>query len=172
MTGGVKAMLLKTPIGQLLIEDDGGAISCIRLCAGDCASGEGSVLLDETARQLTAYFEGRLRVFDLPLRVRGTEFEQNVYRAMAQAAYGETASYGDIARHLGKPSACRAVGRACGRNPLLIVMPCHRIVAGSGALTGFAAGLPAKRILLTLEGHMVSPRDTIDLNRCRHCFEA
>lgn len=111
-----------------------------------------NALLRETGLQLEAYFAGRLRTFDLPLRPVGTGFQREVWSLLAQIPYGQTWSYGDVARRLDRPQAVRAVGAANGRNPIPIVLPCHRVIGANGALTGFGGGLPAKRFLLTLEG--------------------
>ena len=108
-------------------------------------------LLNEAAAQLDAYFARRRRSFDLPLDFRGTPFQRSVWQALLTIPYGETRSYGAIARQIGRPSAVRAVGAANGRNPLSIIAPCHRVIGGGGALTGFAGGLAAKRLLLDLE---------------------
>ncbi len=101
--------------------------------------------------EFEAYFAGRLQRFTLPLAARGTAFQQAVWRALCDIPYGETRSYGDIARAIGKPSAVRAVGAANGRNPLSIIIPCHRVIGQNGSLTGYAGGLPIKQALLTLE---------------------
>ncbi|WP_066528258.1 methylated-DNA--[protein]-cysteine S-methyltransferase [Sphingobium sp. EP60837] len=108
-------------------------------------------LLQEAARQLREYFSGRLTSFDLPLDFHGTEFQQSVWAALLRIPFGETRSYGEIARNIGRPSASRAVGAANGRNPLSIIAPCHRVVGSTGALTGFAGGLEVKRHLLDHE---------------------
>ena len=108
-------------------------------------------VLDEAERQLRAYFAGRLRAFDLPLRLGGTPFQQSVWRALGQIPYGKTATYAYIARAVGRPRAFRAVGMANHSNPISIVIPCHRVVGASGALTGYAGGLDAKRWLLDHE---------------------
>ncbi len=102
--------------------------------------------------EFEAYFAGRLQRFTLPLAARGTAFQQAVWRALCDIPYGETRSYGDIARAIGKPSAVRAVGAANGRNPLSIIVPCHRVIGQNGSLTGYAGGLPIKQALLRLEG--------------------
>lgn len=109
-------------------------------------------LLREVRRQLEEYFDGARRVFDLPLAPRGTEFERRVWQEVAAIPYGETRSYAEIARAAGRPDACRAVGRANGRNPIPLVIPCHRVIGSDGSLTGFGGGLPLKRFLLALEG--------------------
>lgn len=145
------SLVIATPIGPLRLTEDGGALCAVRLIPGEKAGGEGTPLLWEAARQIDVYFAGTLRAFDLPVAPRGTPFELRVWQALRGIPYGQTRAYGEIAAAIGRPSACRAVGGACGRNPLLIVTPCHRVVGASGRLTGFAAGLPAKRALLSLE---------------------
>ncbi len=105
----------------------------------------------EAAGQLEAYFAGRLRRFDLPLAPRGTEFQQRVWMGLRDIPYGETRSYGQLAATLGTPSASRAVGMANGRNPLSIIVPCHRVIGADGSLTGFGGGIERKRYLLELE---------------------
>jgi methylated-DNA-[protein]-cysteine S-methyltransferase len=107
--------------------------------------------LERAATQLHEYFAGRRTTFDLPLELRGTPFQQAVWRAIARVPYGETASYGELARRAGAARGVRAAGAATGRNPLTIVIPCHRIVAADGGLTGYAGGLERKRALLERE---------------------
>jgi methylated-DNA-[protein]-cysteine S-methyltransferase len=109
-------------------------------------------LLVETTRQLNAYFAGELAAFDLPLDLHGTPFQQAVWQALLGIAGGATRSYGAIARQLGAPNANRAVGAAVGRNPVSLVVPCHRVVGSAGSLTGYAGGLERKQALLELEG--------------------
>lgn len=109
-------------------------------------------VLDATEQQLAEYFAGTRRTFDLPLAARGTPFQGEVWAALTRIPYGATASYVDLARMIGRPGASRAVGAANGRNPLSIVVPCHRVIGAGGALTGFGGGLPTKQFLLTLEG--------------------
>jgi methylated-DNA-[protein]-cysteine S-methyltransferase len=108
-------------------------------------------LLLEAADQLRAYFAGRLRKFDLPLAPRGTPWQHAVWDAVSRVPYGTTASYSEIAALVCTPAACRAVGAANGRNPLPVIVPCHRIIGASGALTGYGGGLDRKRSLLDLE---------------------
>jgi methylated-DNA-[protein]-cysteine S-methyltransferase len=108
-------------------------------------------LLTTAARQLAEYFAGTRRVFELPLAFGGTDFQRAVWAALLDIPFGETRSYAAVARAIGRPAAVRAVGAANGRNPLSIVAPCHRVIGGGGALTGFAGGLAAKRHLLALE---------------------
>lgn len=109
-------------------------------------------LLQRAEKQLREYFAGRRRSFDLPLAPQGTPFQREVWQALASIPYGKTSSYGELAARVGKPSASRAVGAANGRNPLPIVLPCHRVIGADGSLTGFGGGLPAKQFLLRLEG--------------------
>ena len=108
-------------------------------------------LLVETGKQLAAYFAGLLREFDLPLEMQGTDFQMRVWSRLRQIPYGETRSYGDLARALGTPAAVRAVGAANGANPIAIVVPCHRVIGSNGTLTGYGGGIPLKKRLLELE---------------------
>jgi methylated-DNA-[protein]-cysteine S-methyltransferase len=108
-------------------------------------------LLTEPARQLAAYFRGTLRRFDVPVAPAGTEFQRRVWAALQQIAYGETVSYGELARQLGNPKAVRAVGLANGANPISIIIPCHRVIGSNGSLVGYGGGLATKQALLALE---------------------
>ena len=110
----------------------------------------------QAARELGEYFAGTRRRFDVPIDPHGTPFQQDVWRALRDIACGQLSSYGDIARQVGRPTAVRAVGAAVGRNPLTIVVPCHRVVGSDGSLTGFASGLQRKRALLALEGSLTA----------------
>ena len=109
-------------------------------------------LIDEAQRQLGDYFAGKREAFDLPLAPRGTPFQLAVWNALLRIPFGDTWTYGDLARHIDQPSAVRAVGAANGRNPIPIIIPCHRVIGSDGALTGFGGGLPTKEFLLRLEG--------------------
>lgn len=106
---------------------------------------------EEERRQFEHYFDGRLKTFDLPLAPRGTTFQQEVWRGLCDIAYGETISYAELARRIGRPKASRAVGLANGANPLAIIIPCHRVIGANGNLTGYGGGMNAKRWLLDLE---------------------
>jgi methylated-DNA-[protein]-cysteine S-methyltransferase len=108
--------------------------------------------LPEAVRQLREYFAGERRAFDLPLCLSGTDFQKLVWRQLTAIPFGETWSYGQLAKSLGNPSACRAVGLANGKNPIAIIVPCHRVIGADGTLTGFGGGLPRKEWLLTHEG--------------------
>jgi len=116
-----------------------------------------SAVLDQTCAQLTEYFAGDRRDFDLPLAPSGTEFQVAVWRALADIPFGVTCSYGELARVVGRPSASRAVGAANGRNPISIILPCHRVIGSNGELTGYGGGLPMKRWLLDHERALVQP---------------
>lgn len=109
-------------------------------------------VLDAAATQLADYFAGRTTRFDLPLDLHGTSFQRSVWQALLGIAIGRTCSYGDIARQLSSPQAVRAVGAAVGKNPLSVIVPCHRVLGTNGGLTGYAGGIDRKRALLTLEG--------------------
>lgn len=123
-----------------------------RVRLGELLRDDEHPLLQQTALQLDEYFAGQRRHFELKLDFAGTAFQREVWAALLTIPFGETRSYGDIARQIGKPSAVRAVGAANGRNPLSIIAPCHRVIGASGSLTGFAGGLQAKQFLLALEG--------------------
>ena len=116
------------------------------------ASGAAADVLRTTRKQLLEYFDGTRRAFDLPLQPQGNAFQMDVWRMLATIPWGATWSYRDLARAIGKPEAVRAVGAANGRNPLPIVLPCHRVIGADGSLTGFGGGLPIKAALLRLEG--------------------
>ena len=109
----------------------------------------------DAIEQLKAYFAGKLTVFNLTLAPEGTPFQQSVWRALLDIPYGETTSYGVVAKRIGKPSAIRAVGAANGANPIPIVIPCHRVIGSTGKLTGFGGGLPTKELLLKLESRQL-----------------
>jgi methylated-DNA-[protein]-cysteine S-methyltransferase len=149
---------LETPVGILLIAGDDAAVELISFPRhGKAAkpqpgwqeSERGAVA--EAIRQLREYFAGKRTGFDLPLAPKGTEFQRAVWRQLQEIPYGATISYGELARRVGNPKAARAVGSANGANPLPIVIPCHRVIAGDGSIGGFGGGLPTKEILLALE---------------------
>lgn len=146
------SMSIPSPVGQLTIDEAGDAVVAIRWGGGPASNG--NPLLIEAARQLEAYFAGRLNCFDLPLAPGGSPFETRVWAAMRAIPYGETRTYGDLAH--ATDSGPRAVGRACGRNPIPIVIPCHRVLA-RGGLGGYSggSGLATKQRLLALEGALL-----------------
>lgn len=152
--------VLPSPIGDLRIVERDGKISAIEFSPfrqpADGrplgARADDHPVLVETVRQLQAYFDGELTEFDLPLAPRGSDFQQRVWEQLSRIAYGETASYGEIAGRLGLTNAAsRAVGTANGRNPIPIVIPCHRVIGANGTLTGYAGGIERKQTLLELE---------------------
>ena len=118
---------------------------------GDAKKGTNKVI-DEARRQLDQYFAGKLRKFDLPLKPEGTEFQLKVWKALRRIPYGVTQSYGELAAEIGSPAASRAVGAANGRNPIPVIVPCHRVIGANGSLTGFGGGMGRKQFLLELEG--------------------
>ena len=142
---------MDTPIGTLWLERRRCRAVQHRLRRTGRARTRADAIEREAESQLRAYFAGELTRFDLPLSPRGTEFQRRVWDAVARVPYGTTTTYSAVAATLGRPSACRAVGAANGRNPLPIVVPCHRVVGASGALTGYGGGLERKRALLDLE---------------------
>lgn len=152
-------VLHESPLGMLRLTEQGGALTGIGLAASGGSTEQvplpepaRSALLREACAQLDAYFEGRLTVFDLPLDLKGTEFQMRIWAVLRSIPYGHTLTYGETAAFAGSSGASRAAGGACHRNPVLIVVPCHRVVGAGGILGGFGAGLPAKRFLLAHEG--------------------
>jgi methylated-DNA-[protein]-cysteine S-methyltransferase len=147
---------LDTPVGRLVLESDGDVLIGIWLpnttrhtqpeTPGDIAP-----VLKETATQLEEYFAGERRAFDVPMELDGTAFQRAVWQELTRIPYGETISYGELARRVGRPNGPRAVGQANGRNPVPIIVPCHRVVASNG-IGGYGGGLPLKRALLATEG--------------------
>jgi methylated-DNA-[protein]-cysteine S-methyltransferase len=175
MTTATEACLQwPTPVGVLtLVADDQNRLSRVEFGEPMPARDEHRVngpvtgaapvggVLAEATRQLDEYFAGHRREFDLDLAPRGTVFQLAVWDALLTIPYGETASYGDIARAVSRPNAVRAVGQANGRNPLAIVVPCHRVIGSDHSLTGYGGGIDRKRFLLALEGASLAP--TLDL---------
>ena len=148
---------MESPVGPLLLVADESGLRRI-----DFMQGRHEVQIDPSWRkdasffrdcvaQLRAYFAGELQAFNLPLAPKGTPFQQNVWHHLCEIPYGETISYGELARRIGKPSASRAVGLANGSNPIPIIIPCHRVIGSNGKLTGYGGGLPIKEKLLALE---------------------
>ena len=149
---------IASPIGELLLTSDGASVTGLYMHKqkhGAARTGDwkrDDAALSEPRAQLEAYFAGALREFDLPLAAEGTPFQQRVWRALCEIPYGETISYGELARRIGQPTASRAVGLANGQNPIAIVVPCHRVIGANGSLTGYGGGLERKRWLLAHEG--------------------
>jgi methylated-DNA-[protein]-cysteine S-methyltransferase len=151
--------MMDSPVGRLkLVASDNGLAAILwqndrpsRVRLGELIEDERHPVLVETARQLGEYFAGKRKTFSVSLDMRGTRFQRDVWEALLAIPFGETRSYADLARRLGNPQATRAVGAANGRNPISIIVPCHRVIGSSGKLTGFAGGLDIKARLLDLE---------------------
>lgn len=164
-TGGrsaVRHTVVPSPVGPLTVVAEGGALTGVYFeghlrgpsaaALGPCDEDGVGPELAAARRQLDEYFAGGRTAFDLPLAPRGEPFRQRVWALLRQIPYGETRSYGQLARELGDPALAQAVGSANGRNPLSVIVPCHRVVGADGSLTGYAGGLERKRFLLELEG--------------------
>lgn len=153
--------IYESPIGALTLASDGAGLSALYfevMKGGPAPRFEKTAtdaVLDQTRAQLDEYFAGKRTGFDLPLSPRGTPFQVRVWDALLRIPFGRTQTYGELARDIGAPAATRAVGAAAGRNRIGIVIPCHRLIGASGALTGFAGGVEAKRALLAREGALV-----------------
>ena len=158
MTHAFKTM--PSPVGELtLVASEKGLTAILwenddpdRVRLADMTEDAAHPVLVDAVRQLGEYFAGKREAFDLPLDFHGTDFQKRVWQQLLAIPFGETRSYGEIARALGQPTATRAVGAANGKNPISIVAPCHRVIGANGSLTGFAGGLEAKQRLLALEG--------------------
>jgi methylated-DNA-[protein]-cysteine S-methyltransferase len=153
---------VESPVGPLTLVSDGDDLVGVYFAnATVAAEPPPGWVRDErrlrpAAAQLAEYFAGRRTRFDLPLAPRGTDFQRRVWAALLEIPFGETASYGELARAIGKPAASRAVGAANGRNPLSIVIPCHRVIGADGSMTGYGGEISRKRTLLELEARVVS----------------
>jgi len=153
--------VINSPIGPLTLIAQDGRLAGVHMeitryepdlgALGAAVASESYPVLAAAASQLDAYFRGELTSFDLPLALDGTRFQRCVWAALQSIPYGQTISYGDLARRIGQPSASRAVGLANGRNPVAIVVPCHRVIGADGSLTGYGGGMDRKRFLLALE---------------------
>jgi methylated-DNA-[protein]-cysteine S-methyltransferase len=150
---------VESPVGRLLLTSDGHALTGLYFSTPqqpgpktDWVQNSGAEPLRAAARQLREYFGGTRRRFDLALSPEGTEFQRRVWRALTEIPFGETWSYGQLARRIDHPNASRAVGLANGRNPIAVIIPCHRVIGADGSLTGFGGGLARKQWLLDHEG--------------------
>ena len=149
-----RSVRLDTPVGPVTVTATERAVTAVRFGAAGPAVGQAGDLppvLRQAVEELREYFAGERREFTLPLAPAGTPFQQQVWTALREIPYGATCSYRRIAERIGRPKACRAVGMANNRNPIAIVVPCHRVVGASGAVVGYAAGLEVKEKLLALE---------------------
>jgi methylated-DNA-[protein]-cysteine S-methyltransferase len=163
MQDGVCYTYLASPLGKLLLTSDGEGLTGIQFPRHHPSQPPAYWKRDpqrfnEACRQLRAYFAGELRDFDLPLAMAGSPFERRVWNALRKVPHGKTVSYGHIAARIGQPKACRAVGLANGKNPIPIVVPCHRVIGADGSLAGYGGGLDTKRWLLELEGVQLERR--------------
>jgi len=155
---------MESPVGTITLAGRDGVLTHLRMddqahAPADQPHWEPDVdAFAEVVEQLEAYFAGELTEFDVDLRLEGTEFQREVWGALQEIPYGETWSYGQLADHIGKPGAARAVGLANGRNPVGIIVPCHRVIGADGSLTGYGGGLPRKQLLLQLERERAEPR--------------
>ena len=155
---GLTYDVMQTPIDRLVLASDGSAIVGVWMANAEpddrrWADRRGSdAVLDETRRELDAYFAGRLETFTVPLAPNGTEFQRRVWSVLREIPFGTTISYADLARRVSNAAAVRAVGAANGRNPIPIIVPCHRVIGSDGSLTGFGGGIPRKKWLLEHEG--------------------
>ncbi len=151
------AAVMDSPLGTLTLYGNGNALTAIRISdqplanKTELAAGARDAVLNKAKQQLGKYFKGKLSAFDVPLEVNGTLFQKKVWKALSKIPFGKTASYKDIAVMIGNPKACRAVGTANGKNPLCIVVPCHRVIGNDGSIGGYTGGLSKKRYLLSLE---------------------
>jgi methylated-DNA-[protein]-cysteine S-methyltransferase len=151
--------IMESPVGKLkLVASDKALVAILwekdsprRVRLAELVANDRHPVLIETERQLREYFSGKRKTFSINLDMRGTRFQKNVWEALLAIPFGETRTYGQLAKQLGNPRATRAVGAANGRNPVSIIVPCHRVVGASGKLTGFAGGLDVKEHLLNLE---------------------
>jgi methylated-DNA-[protein]-cysteine S-methyltransferase len=156
-TNTTRYRVIDSPIGPLTLAGDDDALT--RLCmdeqthppAGRAEWQHDPDGFPDVVDQLDAYFAGELVTFDVRLRLEGTDFQQRVWEGLLEIPYGATSSYGELAARIGNPKASRAVGLANGRNPIAIIVPCHRVIGSSGSLTGYGGGLDRKRLLLDLE---------------------
>lgn len=150
---------LSSPVGTLEIHADEHALLSVQFC-DSALPAEENALTRETRAQLNAYFLGELMQFDLPLKPTGTAFQQQVWQQLIRIPYAETCSYKEVAEQVGQIKAMRAVGAANGRNPIAIIVPCHRVIGSNGRLTGYAGGLQRKAWLLEHEARCAKPAQT------------
>lgn len=147
----------ESPFGKIGLTDEDGCLIGLSFSPDPDQIPEPTPVLEETAKQLDAYFTGKQKNFTVPLNPKGTVFQKKVWKALCEIPYGETTSYGELARKVGSPKGYRAVGMANHCNPIGILIPCHRAVGASGSLTGYAGGLDKKRFLLELESKWKDP---------------
>jgi methylated-DNA-[protein]-cysteine S-methyltransferase len=158
--GSARWHRVDSPLGELQLVGDGRALTRLEMSPRSVPSGASHdpEAFADAEEQLDAYFAGELTEFDLPLAPAGSGFQLAVWAALTRIPYGETASYGEIAAEVGRPDAVRAVGSTNGRNPIAVIIPCHRVIGADGTLVGYGGGLPRKRLLLELEAEHAAPR--------------
>jgi len=142
--------IFKSPLGNIYVESNGNGITGVGFTVKECCN-NGDKLTQEAIKQLDEYFKGKRRIFDLPLITGGTDFQKSVWHALTQIPYGRTVSYKDIAIKIGNPKAARAVGNANNKNPIAVIIPCHRVIGSNKSLTGYAFGICKKQSLIDLE---------------------
>ncbi len=153
----IQYVSIDTEIGRIVIGAENNEITDVTFSEADSATEKIDTdeikmpVLDQAAQELKEYLNGERTAFDLPLAPKGTVFQEKVWTILLSIPYGETRSYGDIAKQIGNPKACRAVGMANNRNPISIIIPCHRVVGAKGDLVGYGGGLPIKQYLIELE---------------------
>ncbi len=162
------AAMMDSPLGILTLYGNGHALTAIRISEApllnkvanktELNAGAHDAILNKAKQQLEKYFKGKLTSFDVPLEVKGTPFQKKVWNALSKIPYGKTASYKDVAVMVGNPKACRAVGTANGKNPLCVLVPCHRVISHDGSIGGYTGGLSKKRYLLSLEAERDAAR--------------
>ena len=143
----------QTKIGRIKIAQEGDAIVEINVTDSEKESEKETPLIKKTIKELEEYFEGKRKTFDIPVSIKGTEFQEKVWKALLKIPYGETKSYEDIAKMVGCPKGARAVGMANHNNKIIIIIPCHRVIGKNGKLVGYAGGLPVKEKLLQIESN-------------------
>lgn len=162
MMSSMQYRIVDSPIGPLTLAGRNGRLSHLRMVDQTYEPSRDDWVADDSAfpdvvRQLAEYFDGERTEFELELDLHGTAFQRRVWNALTTIPYGETRTYGDIARHIGSPNAFRAVGLANGRNPIAVIVPCHRVIGSNGTLTGYGGGLERKQTLLELEKARTAP---------------
>src|SRR5256885_15392195 len=148
------AVIIDSPVGPLTLEATHDGLTRIEFGAGETSVQAGLPVLQQAIRQLEEFFAGKRKTFDVPLALRGTPFQLEVWSSLLRIPYGATRTYAEIAKSIGRPAATRAVGAANGANPIPIIVPCHRVIGSNGSLTGFGGGIDVKRWLLDFEKNL------------------
>jgi len=176
MTATTYYSYVDSPVGRLFVQGDGRFVTGLYLPqhkhwqGPDEAAEEFDAPFEAIREQLAEYFAGRRQDFDVPLKPAGTPFQLRVWQQLIRIPFGETISYGELAQRIGQPAASRAVGHANGRNPISILVPCHRVIGASGKLTGYGGGVSKKQWLLKLEGHITKDHDNLSPSTFQFSF--